>query len=254
MLISEMTWVEYDQRMKRDRPIIIVPVGSVEQHGPHLPLSTDSIIPTEIAKRVAERIDALVAPTLVYGYKSQPKSGGGNHFPGTTSLDGATFTDMLKDILRELARHGARRIAIIDGHYENEAFLTEGIDLALRELSAHGVRDMKVLKIPYWEFITKATEKVLFPGGLVSWALEHGAMMETSVMLYLRPDLVKADLIPDHPPAQFPPYDVYPTDTRPIPPDGVLSSAASASVEKGRVAITQIVNDIAAALVKEFKG
>jgi creatinine amidohydrolase len=254
MLISEMTWVEYDQRMRRDRPIVIVPVGSVEQHGPHLPLSTDSIIPTEIARRVAERIDALVAPPLVYGYKSQPKSGGGNHFPGTTSLDGATFADMLKDILRELARHGARQVAFIDGHYENEAFLTEGIDLALRELAAQGVRDMKVLKIPYWEFITMATEKVLFPDGLLSWALEHGAVMETSVMLYLRPDLVKADLIPDHPPAQFPPYDVYPTDTRPIPPDGVLSSAAGASAEKGRVAITQIVGDIAAALVKEFKG
>jgi creatinine amidohydrolase len=233
---------------------VIVPVGSLEQHGPHLPLSTDSIIPTEIARRVAERIDALVAPPLVYGYKSQPKSGGGNHFPGTTSLDGATFADVLKDILRELARHGARQVAFIDGHYENEAFLTEGIDLALRELAAHGIGDMKILKIPYWEFITKATEKVLFPDGLLSWALEHGAVMETSVMLYLRPDLVKADLIPDHPPAQFPPYDVYPTDTRPIPPDGVLSSAAGASAEKGRVAITQIVNDIAAALDKEFKG
>lgn len=254
MLISEMTWVEYDQRMKRGRAIVIVPVGSVEQHGPHLPLSTDSIIPTEIAKRVAERIEALVAPPLVYGYKSQPKSGGGNHFPGTTSLDGATFVDMLKDILRELARHGARRVVFIDGHYENEAFLTEGIDLALREMAAHGITDMKVVKAPYWEFITKATEKVLFPDGLLSWALEHGAVMETSVMLYLRPDLVKAELIPDHPPAQFPPYDVYPIDTRPIPPDGVLSSAASATVEKGRVAVTQIVNDIAAALEKEFKG
>jgi creatinine amidohydrolase len=254
MLMSEMTWVEYHERMQRVRPVVIVPVGSLEQHGPHLPLSTDSIIPTEIAKRVAERIDALVVPPLVYGYKSQPKSGGGNHFSGTTSLDGATFADVLKDILRELARHGARQVAFIDGHYENEAFLTEGIDLALRELAAHGVRDMKILKIPYWEFITKATERVLFPDGLLSWALEHGAVMETSVMLYLRPDLVKADLIPDHPPAQFPPYDVYPTDTRPIPPDGVLSSAAGASAEKGRVAITQIVNDIAAALEKEFKG
>jgi creatinine amidohydrolase len=254
MLISEMTWVEYDRRMKSGGAIVIVPVGSVEQHGPHLPLSTDSIIPTEIARRVAEKIDALVAPPMVYGYKSQPKSGGGNHFPGTTSLDGATFVDMVKDILRELARHGARQVVFIDGHYENEAFLTEGIDLGLRELAAHGIRDMKVLKIPYWEFITKATEKVLFPDGLLSWALEHGAVMETSVMLYLRPDLVKADLIPDHPAAQFPPYDVYPVDTRPIPPDGVLSSAAGASVEKGRVAITQIVNDIAAALEVEFKG
>ena len=254
VLMSEMTWVEYHERTQRDRPIVIVPVGSVEQHGPHLPLSTDSVIPTELATRVAKRIGAIVAPPVIYGYKSQPKSGGGNHFPGTTSLDGSTFADVLQDILRELARHGARQVAFIDGHYENEAFLTEGIDLALRELAAHGIRDMKIVKCAYWDFITKETEKILFPDGLLSWALEHGAVMETSVMLYLRPDMVKASLIPDHGPAQFPPYDVYPTDTRPIPPDGVLSSAAGASMEKGRVAVEQIVADIAAALVKEFKG
>jgi creatinine amidohydrolase len=253
VLMGEMTWVEYHERVRRDRPIVIVPAGSLEQHGPHLPLATDTLIPSLIAERVARRIGAIVTPPMAYGYKSQPKSGGGNHFPGTTSLDGSTFAEMLQDILRELACHGVRRVAVIDGHYENEAFLTEGIDLALRELAAHGVKDLKVVKCPYWEFITKATERVLFPDGLLSWALEHGAVMETSVMLHLRPDLVRADLIPDHPPAQFPPYDVYPIDTRPIPPDGVLSSAASATAEKGRIVIEQIVPDIAAALVHAFE-
>jgi len=252
VLMSDLTWMEYHERIQRDKPIVIVPAGSLEQHGPHLPLATDAIIPSEIGARVARLVGGLVTPAMSYGYKSQPKSGGGNHFPGTTSLDGSTFADMLQDILRELARHGVRKVAVIDGHYENEAFLTEGIDLSLRELAAHGIKDLKVVKCAYWDFITKATEKALFPDGLLSWALEHAAVMETSVMLYLRPDLVRADLIPDHGPAQFPPYDVYPVDTRPIPPDGVLSSAAGASAEKGRIAIEQIVPDIAAALKHEF--
>jgi creatinine amidohydrolase len=254
VLMSEMTWVEYCQKVKRDNPVVIVPVGALEQHGPHLPLSTDTLIPTEVSVRVARSIGAIVAPPLVYGYKSQPKSGGGNHFCGTTSLDASTFIDMVEDLLCELARHGVRKVAVVDGHYENEMFLTEGIDLGLRALNAQGIRDMKVVKCPYWEFITKATEKVLFPEGLLSWALEHGAVMETSVMLHLYPHMVRQDLIPDHPPAQFPVYDVYPVDTRPIPPDGVLSSAASATAEKGKIAIEQVVTDIVAALRHEFGG
>lgn len=71
-------------------------------------------------------------------------------------------------------------------------------------------------------------------------------------MMHLRPDLVAVDRIPDHGPAQFPPFDVYPSDKRPIPEDGVLSSAASATAEKGRIVIEQIVPDIANALSTQF--
>lgn len=250
--MAELTWVEYRQRLEADNPIVILPTGSVEQHGPHLPLSTDTLIPQAIAERVAACLGAIVATPLSYGYKSQPKSGGGNHYCGTTSLDGATLSHMLRDVIREFARHGVRRLAVIDGHMENAMFLIEGIDLGLRELGYAGIDDMKIVKLGYWEFLSQATEDALFPDGLISWALEHGAVMETSVMLHLHPDLVRAELIPDHPPAAFPLYDVYPVDTRPIPPDGVLSSAAGASAEKGAIVVEQIVPDIAAALAEAF--
>ena len=250
--MAELTWTEYHRRIQDDAPIVLLPTGSVEQHGPHLPLSTDTLIPEAIAERVAREVGGIVATPFAYGYKSQPKSGGGNHFPGTTSLDGATYSHMLRDVIREFARHGVRKLAVIDGHYENAMFLVEGIDLALRELGYAGIRDMKIVKLGYWEFISKETEDALFPGGLLSWALEHGAVMETSVMLHLYPNLVRAELIPDHPPADFPLYDVYPTDTRPIPPDGVLSSAAGASAEKGAIVVGQVVPDIARALAEAF--
>lgn len=252
VLMGEMTWLEYRDRLARPGQVVLLPVGALEQHGPHLPLHTDTLIPTELCARIARLIDGIVAPALAYGCRSQPKSGGGNHFPGTTSLDATSFMAMLRDVLRELARHGARRVAIMDGHMENEAFLAEAIDLALRDLAAHGVRDMTVIKFGYWDFITPATERALFPDGLASWALEHAAVMETSVLLHLRPEQVRAELIPDHAPAVFPPYDVYPTDTRPIPPDGALSSAAGATAEKGRVFVAQIVPDIAAMLAHAF--
>ena len=79
--VAEINWTEYDRRVRDERPVVILPVGSLEQHGPHLPMNCDAVIPTALAERVAARTGDLVAPTFCYGYKSQPKSGGGNHFP-----------------------------------------------------------------------------------------------------------------------------------------------------------------------------
>ena len=251
--LADMTWMEFAERLGADAPVVIVPIGSTEQHGPHLPLSTDVVLPEAVAMRVAERMGAIVAPPVSYGYKSQPKTGGGNHFPGTISLDGATLVAILRDIVNEFARHGVRKLVLFDGHMENQWFIVEAIDLALRDQRREGVTDLKVVKLGYWEFISAETEKVLFPDGLLSWALEHAAVMETSVMLHVRPDLVRVDRIADHPPADFPPYDIYPFDLGPIPAHGVLSSAASATGEKGRHLLEQIVPDIAAALGKAFE-
>ena len=250
--MAELTWFEYQRRLEEDAPILMLPTGSIEQHGPHLPLITDTLIAEMISERVAALIGAIVASPFAYGYKSQPKSGGGNHFCGTTSLDGATYSAMLRDVICEFARHGVRKLVIVDGHCENGMFLVEGIDLALRQLRYAGIEDLKVVKLGYWEFINQQTEDVLFPDGLSNWDLEHAAMMETSVMLHLRPDLVRKELIPNHAPANFPPYDVFPIDTRPIPPDGVLSSIVDASAEKGAIVVEQVVSAIASALTNEF--
>ena len=159
---------------------------------------------------------------------------------------------MLRDVMNELVRHGIRHIVVFDGHMENQWFITEAIDLMLRDQRREGIDTVRAIKLGYWEFITPATEEVLFPDGLVSWALEHAAVMETSVMLHLRPDLVRAELIPDHPPAEFPPFDPYPFDLSTIPEDGVLSSAASATAQKGRMVVEQVVPDIANALSAFF--
>ena len=252
MRLDDLTWPELDAMVKAGPPILILPTGSLEQHGPHLPLNTDTILPLAVADRVAERIGALVAPPLPYGYKSQPKSGGGNHFPGCASLDGATYINLVRDLICDFARHGLTRIVLFDGHMENQWFLTEAADLALRTMKAEGIAGAKIIKLGYWTFINAATEAVLFPEGLLSWELEHAAVMETSVMLHLVPHLVRKDLVPDGPPADFPPYDVYPFDTGPIPPTGVLSSAASATAAKGEAVLAQVVPDIAAALEKAF--
>ena len=251
-LMAELTWTEYQDRLRRENPVIMLPVGALEQHGPHLPMGTDHLIPTAICKRVAELIPAIVAPPFNYGYKSQPKMGGGNHFCGTTSLDGNSLSLILRDVLKEFARHGARRVAVIDGHYENQMFLIEGIDLAMRDLRYDEVHDMKIVRLEYWDFTRNETLAKVFPEGFPGYALEHAAVMETSMSLYIHPHLVRWNKLPKDPPANFPPYDVYPTNTAWVPPSGVLSPANSATAEKGKALFEEYVTTIAAALKKEF--
>jgi len=75
MLVEHMTWEEY--RDEVGRRIIILPVGSLEQHGPHLPMNVDVVIPKNLATMTAEQVESLVLPSIAYGYKSHPTSGGG---------------------------------------------------------------------------------------------------------------------------------------------------------------------------------
>lgn len=253
--IEQLNWKEYDARMRELQPVIFLPVGALEQHGPHLPMNCDEVIPRDISEGVARNINGLVAPSLFYGYKSQPRTGGGNHFPGTTSLSAEAMIASVRDVITEFARHGARRIVLMDGHSENTMFIIEGIDLALKELFRDGITDMKILRIGYYEFTSAETEKIVWPDGFPSWPLEHAGMMETSVMLYRHPELVDMSSLATDVPADFPPYDVYPVTFENIPGlprSGALNSAKLATAEKGKLMFDEYVSGISEAVTSEF--
>lgn len=250
VLMSSLSWVEYQQRIQDSKTIVLIPCGALEQHGPHLPLGTDALLSTAIAQSIAEKVNGIVAPTLSYGYKSQPRSGGGQHFLGTTSLDGNTLSEFIRDAIREFARQGINKIVVVDGHYENQWFLTEGIDLALRDLGNQS--SVRVMRLEYWDFLTETTLAKVFPNGFPGFALEHAAVMETSLMLHYYPEMVRLDLIPDVKSAEFPPYDIYPYDPHKIPAAGVLSSAKAASVQKGALMAAQISEHIVDAISQEL--
>ena len=253
--IEQLNWKEYGARMRELQPVIFLPVGALEQHGPHLPMNCDEVIPREISEDVARKINGLVAPSLFYGYKSQPRTGGGNHFPGTTSLSAEAMIASVRDVITEFARHGARRIVLMDGHSENTMFIIEGIDLALKELFRDGIADMKILRIGYYEFTSAETEKIVWPDGFPSWPLEHAGVMETSVMLYRHPELVDMSSLANDVPAQFPPYDVYPVtfeNLPTLPRSGALNSAKLATAEKGKLMFDEYVSSIAEAVANEF--
>ena len=226
--MSSMSWVAYQKQLQSEKLVVLLPCGALEQHGPHLPLGTDALLSTAISQSVAEKVQGLVAPTFNYGYKSQPKSGGGQHFAGTTSLDGHSLSQITRDIVREFARQGVKKLVVVDGHYENQWFLTEGIDLALRDIGQSS--PLRIMRLEYWDFCTEQTLSQVFPDGFPGFALEHAAVIETSLLLHYYPELVHVELIPDDQPANFPPYDLYPHHTDWVPPSGDAAQQRSAEM------------------------
>jgi len=252
VFMAELSWPEFEARMKAKAPIFI-PVGATEQHGPHLPLNVDVVLPTGVCERVARNVGGLVAPTIPYGYKSQPRSGGGQAFPGTTSLDAHTLALVLRDIIRDLGLHGMKRLVVVNGHFENAWPVVEGLDLGLRELRRDGVTDIDAMRLEYWDFVKRATLDKLFPEGFPGTELEHASLLETSLMLLLRPELVEMDKVPSDGPAKFPTYDRMPVPPGFGPASGVLARAQGASAEKGQWLMDDHVELITRAVRAEFK-
>lgn len=238
MLVEHMIWEEYrDEVIRR---IIILPVGSLEQHGPHLPLNVDVVIPTSLAKMVDEQLDAMVLPTIAYGYKSHPTSGGGQLFPGTTSLNGMTLINLTLDILKETYRHGGRRFLLLNGHYENLAFVTEAVELFIEEKSG-----ARVVVLSWWDQVSDELVDELFAGaGFPGWDTEHAAITETSLMQYFAPELVREDRIIDDQSERKVTYSIFPPPEDIIPKSGVLYKATYASREKGEKLAKHVVDNI----------
>ena len=250
--VGEMNWRQYRDNLREGRTPLFLPLGALEQHGPHMSMNVDVLLPTKMSETVAERVGGMVAPPLTYGYKSQVKSGGGNHFPGTTSLDGHTLSCLVRDLILEFARHGARKIVAVNGHFENTVFLAEGAELALRALRAQGVHDLRIMTLSYWDFLDEAAITRLYPQGFGGWDIEHGGLLETSMMLHWYPHLVDMSKVERHPPAIFPPYDLHPLNPDWTPSSGTLSSPENASGEKGRLIVEVSSANIVSAVQGEF--
>ena len=246
MLVEHMIWEEY--RDEVSRRIIILPLGALEQHGPHLPLNVDVVIPTNLAKMVSEKLDVMVLPPIAYGYKSHPTSGGGPLFPGTTSLDGTTLINLTLDILRETYRHGGRKFLLLNGHYENVAFVTEAVELLMRE-----VDDALVVILSWWDQVSDEMVDELFAeAGFPGWDTEHASITETSLMQYFAPELVREDKIIDDQSERKPTYSIFPPPDDIVPKSGVLYKATYASREKGEKLAKQVVSTIVQIAQREF--
>jgi creatinine amidohydrolase len=165
-----------------ERQSIIVPIGVTEQHGYHLPLGTDAIIATHIARRIGERAGILVAPTMHNSF-----SGGG--LPGTINISPSVMSLIMSDMLVSLVSQGFRNIFLILGHggSENARALDNAIKLLLRLNPAF--EEVMVVLLPIWKLRREGnTWTKAFSGG--DW---HAGWVETSLIMALEPDLVRMD-------------------------------------------------------------
>lgn len=167
------------ERRLRENPIVIVPVGALEAHGPHLPLGSDQIQAESTADALAMRIGALVAPTLPYG-----NCAGTRPFPGTVSVSLGVLSRLVRELLEELARTGFRRVLVLSGH------AAQGHMAALREGAEEAVRAVPALHVAVlsdYDFVYELR------GKLSPAADGHGGLLETSRVMSMRPGAVGSE-------------------------------------------------------------
>lgn len=246
-LFDEMTWPEVRDAASRGLPAVLA-VGSTEQHGPHLPVATDTILPVGVALKAAERVPLIVAPPVRFGARSRALSGGGETFSGTLSIRGATLLATVSEVLMALARSGFTKLVLQNWHYENTGYLWEAADLAVER---HPNLRIVVLESPMPPLSSEELD-ALFPGGFPGWDVEHAAIMETSMMLALRPDLVLNDRIVDDEAARHPSWDVLPAPRDFIPASGVLWHATLSTEQLGHRFIELAAGFLAQAIETEL--
>lgn len=248
-MMDAVTWQDWAAQAGST---VLIPVGALEQHGPHMPLGTDALLASRIAAETTVGTPMRVAPAFTFGYKSQQRSGGGDHLPGTVSLDAASLVALTRDIVRGLLGQGVTNVVLLNGHYENYQFLYEGMDLGLRDLGADRAQEQSVLLLSYWDYVSENTLEAVYPDGFPGWDVEHGGLLETALMLYLEPGLVSLDLAPDHPAAEMPRFDRLPVVASRTPASGCLSSPAAATADKGKLLFQQVAADLRSDLLNEL--
>lgn len=182
---DELTWPEMREAVAR-QPVVLLPFGTVEDHGPHLPLNTDNIIVESICLEAARRApgEMLVMPLIAYGLDEHHMD-----FPGTVSVDMQTLIAYVADVAKSPARHGFTHILIVNGHGSNASIA----DLAARRVVLEtgvicGAVSPNAAIDPTLAELTFSRMRRSGPGGIA-----HACEYETAMMLYLRPDLVQMD-------------------------------------------------------------
>jgi len=195
--LQEMTWEEIKIKMDASHKTIILPFGSTEQHGPHLPVGTDTMVATALARDAAVMANVLVAPPLWFGWSPHHMI-----LPGTITIRPEILAEIAFDIILSLHIHGFDKFVLINGHrIVNIAWMQIAGERAKREL---GVK----LVIFDPAFMSKSITSALGWG-----AVGHAEEIEGSHMMYQYPDLVKMDRAIDNPHPEKHLYSVDPCYT-----------------------------------------
>jgi creatinine amidohydrolase len=182
---EELTWPEMGEAIGR-QPVVLLPFGTIEDHGPHLPLNTDNVIVEAICLEAARRAagEMLVLPVVAYGLDEHHMD-----FPGTVSVTMETLLAYVSDVAISVARHGFTHVLVVNGHGSNAPLA----DLVARKVVLEtgivcGAMSPNAAIDPTLAEPTLSEMRRSEPGGVA-----HAGEYETALMLHLRPDLVQMD-------------------------------------------------------------
>ncbi|HHF09595.1 MAG TPA: creatininase family protein [Methanomicrobia archaeon] len=218
MLLRDMTWEEAEEVLKNN--VVVIPTGSTEQHGPQNPLGTDHLI----AEKLSQELDAVVIPTIPIGISKHHR-----FFSGTLWVSYESFKSYLMDICMALKHHGVRKILFVNGHGGNTACL---MDIALEMKD----EDVFVRIYEWWRSLPSEAVKKIYPENSIKY-LGHAASAETSLNMFLHPELVKIERAKDvdtvWAPKKFGGTVMY--ETKEFTDCGVVGFSKDASPEKGKI-------------------
>jgi creatinine amidohydrolase len=181
--LDRMTWAEVKEEIQKGRDTVVVPFGSTEQHGKHMPLGTDAILGDVIGWGLAKRLGAFLAPTVRFGCSEHHLA-----FTGTISLGEQTFRSIVTDVVASLSVHGFQRIVLLPTHGGNFKPLAKAM------AKIEPVKGVRILAFTNLEGYTNAMFESSRAFGVdAAKSGAHSGEWETSVMLALRPELVKMD-------------------------------------------------------------
>lgn len=217
MIIEEMTMPEFIQGLGKTRTVL-VPFGATEEHGPHLPLNTDTLHAVEVGRKLAERRSVFIAPPVPYGVCRST-----SQHPGTLSVTTATLRALAIDIVSALYRQGLRNVILLTGHAggTHTSTLIDAGEALLERFS-----ELKIAVLT--EFMLAAREG----RGLIETVDDsHAGEIETSRILHSHPQLVKGSAEREYP--TFP-VGILVRDKRRFWPGGVWGDPTKAAADKGR--------------------
>ncbi len=208
--------------------IAVLPIGSFERHGDHLPLGTDSIIAIHIAENIAKALNAHLFPPIWYGTEVVM-----HRYPGTIGVDPKAFSEYIKSIFIEILRLSYKLLIVINGHGGNSLMLRE----VAREVS-YMFDDRSIVILDWWEYAKDIREQLFkYPG--------HAGEDETSIMLFIAPEYVDINAMKDNvTEIQFRLSIFSPKIDKIIYSGAVQGRASIANAVKGQKLLDAIVRDV----------
>ena len=170
MQLAHLNWRRAEEKLSDPNTVVVIPVGSTEQHGPIGPLGTDWMIPQWICSQMEKRTDILVTPVIPFGVATHHTS-----FAGTIDMGLETMIDIMRGVFQNLAKHGAKRFIVINGHGGNDPAIEKaGLELA-RETGA------LITLLDWWSIAPELNK---------AWTTGHGDAQEVSAILHIKPELI----------------------------------------------------------------